>query len=94
MFYAPHSFVQEVLARGVLQSSLRRVLNDRRGIVSVVVASLVFGLFHGYLGLTGIAVTTVSGVIFGCLFIRHGNLIGATIVHVLAGAATFALRVV
>jgi membrane protease YdiL (CAAX protease family) len=91
--YAPHSFLQEVLARGVLQNSLRRVLNDRLGIASVVVGSLMFGLFHSYLGLVGIAVTTVSGVIFGCLFIRHGNLIGATIVHVVGGEAAFALSV-
>lgn len=84
-FYAPHSLLQEILARGVLQNSLRRILNDGRGIMSVVVASLVFGLFHSYLGLTGIAVTTISGVIFGALFIRHGNLVGATIVHLAAG---------
>ena len=94
LLYAPHSFLQEVLARGVLQNSLRRVLNDRRGIISVGIASLVFGLFHSHFGLAAIAVTMISGLIFGGLFNRHGNLIGATIVHVLAGAATFALGIV
>lgn len=88
------SRVQGVLARGVLQNSLRRVLNDGQGVVSVIIASLVFGLFHSHFGLGAIAVTMASGLIFGWLFIRHGNLIGATIVHVLAGVAAFALKMV
>lgn len=94
LFYAPHSLLQEMLARGVLQNALRRVLDDERGIVSISVASLVFGLFHSFYGLPAVAVTMFSGLIFGWLFMRHGNLIGATIVHVLAGMAAFALKLV
>lgn len=92
--YAPHSFLQEVLIRGVLQNSLRRVLDDQRGIFSIVIASLIFGLFHTHFGLQAVAITMGSGLIFGWLFLRHGNLIGATIVHVLAGIAAFALKLV
>ncbi|WP_165823331.1 CPBP family intramembrane glutamic endopeptidase [Metarhizobium album] len=94
LLYAPHSFLQELLARGVLQSSLARLTNDRSGIRSVLVASLIFGLFHAHFGLPAVAVTAFSGMLFGWLFLRHGNLIGATMVHVIAGTAAFALHFV
>ncbi|NKN36285.1 CPBP family intramembrane metalloprotease [Agrobacterium sp. a22-2] len=90
--YLPHSFVQELLARGVLQSSLMRLLNDQRGVRSLLVTSLIFGLFHSYFGVSAIAVTAASGLLFGWLFNRHGNLIGATLVHFIGGIAAFTLQ--
>lgn len=89
--YMAHSFVQEVLARGVLQTSLRRLLDDESGLRSLIVASLIFGLFHSHFGLAAVGVTALSGMLFGALYIRHGNLIGVSILHGIAGAAAFAL---
>jgi PAS domain S-box-containing protein len=92
LLYAPHSFVQEVLTRGILQSSLQRLLNDESGIRSLMIASLIFGLFHSYIGLPAVAVTTLAGLLFGYLYMRHGNVIGATMVHVVGGTAAFAFH--
>jgi membrane protease YdiL (CAAX protease family) len=92
VLYAPHSFVQEVLTRGVLQSSLQRLLNDDGGIRSLMIASLIFGLFHSYIGLPAVAVTTLAGLLFGWLYMRHRNLIGATLVHIVGGTAAFAFH--
>jgi PAS domain S-box-containing protein len=94
LLYAPHSFVQELLSRGVLQGSLARLLNDQSGIRSILVASLIFGLFHSYFGLAAVVVTGLSGLVFGFLFKRHGTLIGATVAHVAGGVAAFAFRFV
>lgn len=87
--YALHSLIQEVMARGVLQTSLRRLLDDRSGVRSLLVASLIFGLFHSHFGLMAVAVTAISGVVMGAMYMRHGNLIGVTILHVAAGIAAF-----
>jgi membrane protease YdiL (CAAX protease family) len=92
LLYAPHSFIQEVLTRGVLQNSLTRLLNDDRGIRSLVITSLIFGLFHSYIGLSAVAVTTLAGLLFGWLAMRHKNVIGASIVHVVGGTAAFAFH--
>lgn len=92
LMYGPHSFVQELLSRGVLQGSLARLLNDQAGIRSLLVASLIFGLFHSHFGLPAVLVTGFSGLVFGYLFQRHRNLIGATIAHVAGGTAAFALH--
>jgi len=92
LLYGPHSFVQELLSRGVLQGSLARLLNDQAGIRSLLVASLIFGLFHSHFGLPAVLVTGFSGLVFGYLFQRHKNLIGATIAHVAGGVAAFALH--
>jgi PAS domain S-box-containing protein len=88
--YVPHSFIQEVLTRGVLQNSLLRLLNDATGLRALMISSLIFGLFHSYIGLPAVAVTTLSGLLFGVLALRHRNIIGAAIAHVAGGMAAFA----
>jgi PAS domain S-box-containing protein len=93
LLYGPHSFEQELLSRGALQGSLARLLNDQAGIRSLLVASLIFGLFHSHFGQSAVLVTGLSGLVFGYLFRRHKNLIGATIARVAGGTAVFALHV-
>lgn len=92
LLYGPHSFVQELLSRGVLQGSLGRLLNDQSGFRSLLTSSLMFGMFHSHFGLPAVVVTGVSGLIFGYLFMRHKNLIGATMAHVAGGTTAFALH--
>lgn len=90
--YALHSFLQELLARGFLQSSFQRFLNDRRGIKSVVLASLMFGMFHINYGPSAVALTTIGGFVFGAIYLRHKNLAGVTILHVTGGVAAYMLN--
>lgn len=92
--YPLHAALQEFVSRGVIQGSLQRFLDDRRGWVSVLLSALLFGLAHMIYGLEAIAVTLVSGVAFGLLYRRHGNLIGVTVLHAVVGLAAFVFRLI
>ena len=45
-------------------------------------------------GLGAIAVTFVSGIGFGWMYRRHGNLVGVSVLHSVAGLAAFAFGVI
>lgn len=87
--YFFHSVLQELVARGLLQSSFQRFLDDRRGIQSVVLSSTLFGVFHIHFGFTAVVVTILSGLLFGAVYLRHRNLAGVTLLHFFAGGAAF-----
>lgn len=87
--YFLHSALQELLARGFLQSSFQRFLGDKSGWQSVVLASILFGMFHLHFGLIAVGVTILSGCVFGAIYLRHKNLAGVTLVHFTAGLAAF-----
>ncbi len=87
--YFFHSVLQELIARGLMQSSFQRFLGDDKGLRSVVLASVLFGIFHIHFGLLAVVTTIVSGLMFGLLYLRHRNLAGVTLVHFFAGAAAF-----
>jgi CRP-like cAMP-binding protein len=87
--YFFHSVLQELVARGLLQSSFQRFLDDRRGIRSVVLASLLFGVFHIHFGLLAVMATIISGLLFGFVYLRHRNLAGVTVLHFFVGGAAF-----
>ena len=92
-FYTIHTLLQELLARGLLQGSFKRLMNDERGYLSIIAASLVFGVLHSHYGVEAILVTFVSSLIFGAIYNRHNNLAGVCIAHFLAGTAAFAFGI-
>lgn len=87
--YFFHSVLQELVARGLLQSSFQRFLDDRRGLQSVILSSTLFGVFHIHFGFTAVVVTILSGLLFGAVYLRHRNLAGVTLLHFFAGGAAF-----
>lgn len=87
--YLFHSVLQELVARGLLQSSFQRFLDDKKGLQSVVLASTLFGVFHIHFGLMAVVVTILSGLLFGAVYLRHRNLAGVTLLHFFAGGAAF-----
>jgi CRP-like cAMP-binding protein len=87
--YFLHCALQELLARGFLQSSFQRFLGDKSGWQSVVLTSILFGIFHLHFGMAAVGVTILSGCIFGAIYLRHKNLAGVTLVHFTAGLAAF-----
>lgn len=86
--YLPHVFLQEFVARGVLQSSLARIFSGPQW-QPVALAAGIFGAHHVYLGAAAVGLTFASGLMFGWLYQRHGNLIGVTLVHFFGGWAAF-----
>lgn len=89
--YMVHSALQEFLARGIVQTSFQRFFGDRGGWKSILLASLIFSLFHVHFGLTAVIITFVSGLAFGRLYWRHQNLIGVSLLHGVAGSCGFLL---
>ena len=87
--YFFHSVLQELVARGLLQSSFQRFLGDTKGLRSVVLASVLFGAFHVHFGLLAVVTTVLSGLLFGVVYLRHRNLAGVTLLHFFAGGAAF-----
>lgn len=87
--YLFHSVLQELVARGLLQSSFQRFLDDKTGLRSVVLASTLFGVFHIHFGFMAVMVTILSGLLFGAVYLRHRNLAGVTVLHFFAGGAAF-----
>ena len=89
--YLLHSFLQEVVARGFMQSSIQRFLNDRRGVRTVILTSTMFGVFHIHFGLPAIIVTIASCIIFGLFYLRHQYIVGVTLLHFMLGACAFSI---
>lgn len=87
--YLVHSFIQELVARGFLQTAFQRFLDDERGIKSVLLTSSLFGLFHLHFGFTAVILTLVSGVVFGLFYLRNRNIAGVTLLHFMAGGCAF-----
>lgn len=90
LLYVPHAFLQELVSRGFLQGSFKRLMADRTGWLSIFAASVAFGVLHSQFGLTAIVLTFLSGLVFGWIYNRHDNLAGVTICHIVAGTAAFA----
>lgn len=54
---------------------------DERGIKTVIVTSLLFGIFHIYSGFVAVMITVIGSLIFGFVYLRHYNLISVTLIH-------------
>lgn len=94
VLYLPHTFVQEFVARGLIQNGYRRFFDDRTGYRAVVFASLVFGVAHIPLGILAVAITFIGGLIFGFFFLRYPHLVGVTILHYFLGASAITLGLI
>ena len=78
--------LQEFVARGVLQSSLQRILTVRHArAMAIVLASLIFATMHLYTTSTDALAVVVPGMAWGWLYSRHGTLIGVTLSHLIIG---------
>lgn len=89
-FYFAHCIFQELLVRGVLQTSLQTFLKDDRGLTSVFLTAVIFGTLHVHVGLAAVGLTFIAGLFFGLFYLRHFNLAGVTLVHFFAGVTAFA----
>ncbi len=78
--------LQEILARGVLQGSLERLLTIRhRRAAAVLLASLIFGTMHLYDSGSGALWAMIPGLLWGWMYARHRTLVGVSISHAMIG---------
>ena len=83
--YLAHAGLQELGSRGIFQGSLQRFLGAGQGLRAVLVTSLMFGILHLHLGMTMAVMAFVGSSFFGYLYLRHGTLLGVTLLHYLVG---------
>lgn len=83
--YLFHSYVQELVARGIMQNAIQKFLRDERGTKTVLVLSIAFGVMHAHLSLKMVLGSAVASVGFGYFYLRNRNLVGVTIIHYVIG---------
>ncbi|AUX48081.1 hypothetical protein SOCE26_096090 [Sorangium cellulosum] len=89
--YGPHCLLQEFIARGVIQTSLERLLPDAGRLSPIVVTSVLFGVFHLHVSLAFALITFAASVGFGLFYARRRTLVGVTAVHAAVGIASVAV---
>jgi CRP-like cAMP-binding protein len=83
--------VQEFIARGCLQSSLRNFFSSsHRAFWSIFTSNLLFGLFHGLKSFTFALAAFILGLFWGWLYERQKTIIGPIVSHMLVGIWAFA----
>lgn len=79
--------LQELIARGLLQGLLERLIaSEHRTVLAILISNLIFGAFHLYLSVEVAIATVVLGVYLGSIYVRTRNLIGACVAHAIIGA--------
>jgi CRP-like cAMP-binding protein len=86
LIYLVSSFGQELLARGIIQGSMERLLMDERGVQTIVWSSAIFAIMHINYGFIVIAVTFLASLLFGYVYWRQKSLLGVSVLHGMLGA--------
>ncbi len=78
--------VQEFIARGVIQSSLQRILVGKNRItLSIILSNLTFSGFHIHMDMKFAIMTLIPGIFWGIMYARQGSLLGVSISHIIIG---------
>ncbi len=85
--------VQEMIARGCLQSSLTVFLEQRplHVVQAIVLSNLIFAANHAHLSPWFTVMAFAPGIVWGVLYHRQKSLLGVAISHAIVG--TYALKV-
>jgi membrane protease YdiL (CAAX protease family) len=86
--YLAHSYIQEFIARGVIQTTLQKFLEDERGLKANLFTSGLFAIFHIYKGLDAVIITFLASLAFGWVYLRDRNLVGVSLFHWSAGTVS------
>ena len=86
LLYGVFSPVQEIIARGALQSSFQEFLENRGRIVwAILLSNAMFAAFHIHVS-TFLALLAMSaGFFWGWLYYRQRSLVGVSVSHILTG---------
>lgn len=82
--------MQEIVARGGLQSSLDMFLvGPNKLLISIFVSNLIFSMAHLFLSFKAAILVFFPGLFLGWLYSRHKTLIGVLISHMMLGFWAF-----
>jgi CRP-like cAMP-binding protein/membrane protease YdiL (CAAX protease family) len=88
LLYILFSPAQEFIFRGIIQSSLQRLLHSpKRVFYAVLVSNLIFLQAHFYFDFSIIII--LPGLFWSWLYLRHRTLIGVSLSHMLIGFWAF-----
>lgn len=78
--------IQELVARGILQGILSKILVVRHNlIVPIVISNLLFAIVHMHISSILAIGVLIPGCFWGWLYSRHNTLIGVIISHLILG---------
>ena len=87
--YIPHSILQEFVFRGIVLTALVRMFRDNPKWHALILSSLLFGFMHIQFGVGAIFVTFLVGMAFGLMYLRHNNIVGVSLAHIVLGSSAF-----
>ncbi|MFY7842557.1 MAG: cyclic nucleotide-binding domain-containing protein [Rhabdochlamydiaceae bacterium] len=79
--YLLSSYIQEFVCRGIGQSVLQRFYNNDKGVLPILISSVVFAVLHLHISLIAGLIVFIASLLFGLLYIQSYNLIGVSIFH-------------
>jgi membrane protease YdiL (CAAX protease family) len=86
VLYAVFAFVQEFIARGLVQSQLQEMLTGKhRTLNTILIANLLFAIMHIQISLLFVIVVFIFGLYWGWLYNRQQTLVGVSFSHILIG---------
>lgn len=94
VFYLFTAFIQEFIARSVLQSNLKRIAIRNKSAYSIIHASIIFAIFHIEYGFWFMIGAAVLGGLLGVLYDKQKTILGVWIVHWILGVAAFLLGII
>ena len=78
--------MQEIVARGVLQGSLMRMLGGKWATLkAILIANCMFSAFHLHLDMKFAILTFIPGLFWGFLYAKQRSLVGVTVSHIIIG---------
>jgi len=84
--YIVVAFLQEFIARGIFQSTLRRLMDGKNaGLKAIFLCSIIFGVMHLHISLSLALASILFSFIWGLMYDRHKTIIGVSISHLLIG---------
>lgn len=85
-------FLQELVSRGFVHESMRRVISGKhRETAAIIVSSLMFGALHYFLGLTYMVGAMLLLGILGAIYRKQNTIWGLCIPHLVLGLAVVVL---
>ena len=84
--YIVVAIMQEFIARGMFQSTMQRLMEDKTGGISAIaLCSLIFAVLHLHISLEYALISMVFSFIWGLMYSRHKTIAGASLSHFIIG---------
>lgn len=91
--YIPHSIIQEFIFRGVVLTTLLHMFRASSLWQPLLLSNLLFSFLHLHLGVAAVFITFMIGLLFSWMYLRHKNILGISLAHIVLGSSAFLFSV-